>query len=132
MILGIGIDVVAPERFAGPLGEEPGRAERVFTDAELDTCRDRVDRAQALGARFAAKEAFLKALGTGWAEGIAFLQVEVVSVDGGRPAVRLAGRAADQAQALGVQRVHLSLAHDAGLAAAVVVLEGDPISPPGG
>ncbi|MGH7532113.1 MAG: holo-ACP synthase [Gemmatimonadales bacterium] len=132
MILGIGIDVVAPERFTGSLGTEPGRGERLFTDAELDACRNRVDRAQALGARFAAKEAFLKALGTGWAEGIAFLQVEVVAVEGCRPAVRLAGRAAAQAQALGVQRVHVSLTHDAGVAAAVVVLEGDPISPTAG
>ncbi len=99
---------------------------RVFTETELGDCRDRVDRAQALAARFAAKEACLKALGTGWAEGLSFQQVEVAKAEGGRPVLRLLGAARARADALGVQRAHVSLTQQRGLAGAVVVLEAGP------
>jgi holo-[acyl-carrier protein] synthase len=125
VILGIGLDVVAIGRIARSLAEGNGRFEGlVFTPAEREFCALRADRVQALAARFAAKEACFKALGTGWAEGVSFQQVEVVGLEGGRPELRLTGRAAERAQALGACRLHVTLSHEQDVAAAVVVLEG--------
>jgi len=125
VILGIGLDVVATERIARSLADGNGRfAELVFTAAERAVCAPRADRAQALAARFAAKEACFKALGTGWAEGVSFQQIEVVGLEGGRPTLQLTGRAAERARALGVRQVHVTLTHEQHVAAAVVVLEG--------
>jgi holo-[acyl-carrier protein] synthase len=125
MILGVGLDVVETERIARALALHGRRfEERVYTAAELAECAERADRAQALAGRFAAKEALLKALGTGSARGISFQQVEVVRADGGSPAMSLTGPAAVEARRKGVRRVHLSLSHQPGLAAAVVILEG--------
>lgn len=77
-----------------------------------------------LGGLFAAKEAVLKALGTGWAEGLGLRQVEVVRQPSGAPAVRLHRAAATRAERLGVERVHLTITHERRYAAAVAVLEG--------
>ena len=127
MILGIGFDLLDVSRMARLLGGHGGRFEsRVFTGAELSDCEGRVDRAQALAARFAAKEACLKALGTGWSQGLGFQQVEVLRADGGRPVLRLLGSAKARAEALGVTSAHVSLTHQKGMAGAVVVLEGGP------
>jgi holo-[acyl-carrier protein] synthase len=124
VILGIGVDVVAIERISRSLAEGDGRfEEQVFTQEERAGCAGRADRAQALAARFAAKEACFKALGTGWAQGVSFQQVEVVDAEGGRPELRLRGTAAERARALGVGRVHVTLSHELAVAAAVVVLE---------
>lgn len=125
MILGIGVDVVTTQRIAKLLAEGDGSFEkRVFTASERAECRDRADRVQALAARFAAKEACLKALGTGLAHGMSFDQVEVIGVEGGRPDLHITGPAAQRAQALGVQRTHVTLSHEFDVAVAVVVLEG--------
>ncbi len=127
MILGIGLDLLEVSRMARALeGHDSRFVTRVFTEDEDRDCQGRVDRAQALAARFAAKEACLKALGTGWSEGLSFQQVEVVKAAGGRPTIRLHGAARARAEALGVTRVHVSLTHQRGVAGAVVVLEGDP------
>jgi len=124
VILGIGVDIVAIERISRSLAEgDVTLEEQVFTEAERAACADRADRARALAARFAAKEAGLKALGTGWAQGLSFQQVEVVDGEGGRPELRLNGAAAERARALGVGHMHVSLSHDLTVAAAVVVLE---------
>ncbi len=134
MIVGIGLDIVETAQISRLLGAPGGGGlafeERVFTAAERQDCEGRVDREQALAARFAAKEACLKALGTGWSEGAAFLQVEVVSAEsgggmgGGAPLLRLSGAAAELARERGVRRVHVSLSHQPGIAAAAVILEG--------
>jgi holo-[acyl-carrier protein] synthase len=125
VILGIGLDVVATERISRALADGTGRFEElVFTPAEREACAARVDRVDALAARFAAKEACVKALGTGWAQGVTFREVEVVALEDGRPEVKLTGCAAQRARALGVVGVHVSLSHDLAIAAAVVVLEG--------
>ena len=124
MIVGIGLDVVAIERISRSLAEGNRRFEEiVFTPAEREICASRADRAQALAARFAAKEACLKALGTGWAQGVSLQNVEVVGAAGEPPWLRLTGHAAERARALGVARVHVTLSHELEVAAAVVVLE---------
>jgi holo-[acyl-carrier protein] synthase len=123
MILGVGIDVVETARLARALTRTEGFEARVFTDGESADCASRGDRVQALAARFAAKEACLKALGTGWAAGLGFRQVEVVRASGGPPTLRLHGAAAERAASMGVTRIHVSLSHQPSAAAAVVVLE---------
>ena len=108
MIVGLGIDVVEVARLADALCRHGDHfLARVFTERERAACDPRADRGLALAARFAAKEACLKALGTSWAEGLGFRDVEGVR----------------RAQALGVSRSHVSLTHQPGLAAAVVILE---------
>lgn len=125
MILGLGIDVVETDRIDAALKRHGERFEsKVLTGNEIADCRERADRAQAVSGRFAAKEACLKALGTGWSQGLGFRQVEVVRDATGRPTLRLDGAAAARAASLGVRGIHVSLTHDRGIAAAVVVLEG--------
>lgn len=127
MILGLGIDVVAVDRIRRLVGEESraGIAERFlarcFTEGERRYCDARADRATPYAARFAAKEAASKALGA--PTGIRWTDVEVEREEGA-PRLRLSGVAGEAARSRGVTRVHLSITHDAGIAAAVVVLEG--------
>lgn len=127
MILGVGLDLVDVERIRA-LRERRGERflRRVFTDAEAQACLARGDPARSLAARFAAKEAGMKALGTGWGSGVGWLDLEVVGEPGAAPRLVLRGRAAQLADARGVGAVHLSLTHDAGVAGAVVLLESAP------
>ncbi len=125
MILGLGMDVVEIARIARILAGEPRRAERFlarcFTPAERSYCDARQDRAGRYAARFAAKEAAVKALGA--PAGIAWTDLEVERGEGA-PALRLHGGAQSAADRLDVGRIHLTLTHDAGVAAAAVILEG--------
>jgi holo-[acyl-carrier protein] synthase len=116
VILGLGIDVCDIERFGASLERTPELRDRLFTD------RERRLPPASLAARFAAKEALAKALGA--PIGLAWHDVEVVSADSGRPSLAMAGTVAEACDALGVTSAHLSLSHDAGIASAVVVLEG--------
>jgi len=125
VILGIGLDVVSVERVRGlwERRREPF-LRRVFTPAESAACAAKADPVPSLAARFAAKEAGMKALGTGWAQGVGWRDLEVTSAPGRPPGLALRGRAEEVAASLGVAAVRLSLSHDAGVAAAVVILEG--------
>jgi holo-[acyl-carrier protein] synthase len=126
-MLGAGVDVCAIERIERALGGRAGarfRA-RTFTAGEIAYCEGRRrTRMQSYAATFAAKEAVLKALGTGWGEGLGWHDVEVVRTEGGAPTATLHGPARLRARRMGVGQVHLTLAHDGGLAVAVVVLGG--------
>jgi holo-[acyl-carrier protein] synthase len=125
VIVGLGIDLVETERIARALERHGARfCAKVFSPDELHDCEARTDRVLALAARFAVKEACLKALGTGWSAGLAFCQIETVRGADGRPALRLSGAALARAEALGVRASHVSLTHERGAAAAVVILEG--------
>jgi holo-[acyl-carrier protein] synthase len=115
-VIGVGIDVVEIDRFEASLARTPGLRERLFTPAEATRPP------ASLAARFAAKEAIAKALGA--PVGMAWHDAEVVSESSGRPLLELRGTVRARADALGVTSVHLSLSHDAGIASAVVVLEG--------
>ena len=126
MILGLGMDVVEVGRIARILDGPPGRAERflarVFTAAERSACDGRRDRATGYAARFAAKEAAFKALSV--APGARWQDFEVTRREGSAPVLRLHGAALAAAEVRGVSRVHLTLTHDGGIAAATVLLEG--------
>jgi holo-[acyl-carrier protein] synthase len=116
VIIGVGIDVVDIARFTQVLERTPALAERLFTPDERRLA------AASLAARFAAKEALAKALGA--PVGLRWLDAEVHRGDDGRPHLRVSGTVAARATELGATHTHLSLSHDAGIASAVVVLEG--------
>jgi len=121
------MDLVQVRRVEELLERKGERAlARLFTPAEAARCRSGRSPRESFAARFAAKEAFFKALGTGWGRGGSWTEAEVVSAPSGAPSLRLHGAAAALARAAGVKRVHLSLSHTDELAAAYVVLEGDP------
>lgn len=124
MIAGVGVDLVSIPRFH-ELMERRGEAalSRFFTESEVARCRAARLPAESFAARFAAKEAFFKALGTGWGLGGRWTEVEVVSAPSGAPSLALTGRAAEAAAERGVARIHLSLTHTEETAAAFVVLE---------
>lgn len=122
-VLGIGIDIVELPRIARLHARHGEAFERRFCRSGERLERHGEALVQHLGGLFAAKEAVLKALGTGWAQGLGLLQVEIVRRAGGAPDVRLHEAAALRAAALGVERIHLSITHERTHAAAVAVLE---------
>ena len=117
MIVGIGIDVVDLARFERALLKAPGLRERLFTETE------REQTGASLAARFAAKEALLKALG-GFRE-FRWHEIEVISRKGHRPTLALHGAVAEKAARVGAGHTHLSLSHDAGVAMAFVIAESE-------
>ena len=123
-IFGIGVDIVDIQRIADLRqrhGEGLGR--NIFLPAELEYCLSRANADECLAARFAAKEAVMKALGTGWAEGVSFMGIEILREESGKPEVRLHGATLEKAQALGIGRIHLSISHARTAAVAQVVIE---------
>jgi holo-[acyl-carrier protein] synthase len=123
MIVGVGIDLTPVERMEQLLSRWGERIEgKLFTDGERAYCHARARAAEHFAARFAAKEAALKALGV--PSGLSWHELEVVARPGGAPELRLAGVAAEAAARMGVTRMQLSLSHAGGQAAAVVVAEG--------
>jgi holo-[acyl-carrier protein] synthase len=123
-VRGIGIDVMKVERLIESLDRFGERMEkRLFTDDELTYCRTHKDPMPHLAARFAAKEAFSKAIGTGMAGGVGWKQIEVLQPGGRQPQLRLSGKALERFESLGCKASHLSLTHDGGLAIACVVIE---------
>lgn len=126
MIIGIGIDIVEIDRIADMRQRQGERFhEKIFTPDEVAYCLARKASDQHFAARFAAKEAAMKALGTGWAEGVSFRSIEVVRDADGPPTIRFHQKAAAHAERLGVARAHLSLTHGRDHAVAQVVLESE-------
>ena len=124
MVLGIGTDLVEIERIQKSIDRFGDRfLHRIFTAAEIAYCRLKKHSAESFAARFAAKEAGAKALGTGISHGVTWLEIEVRRAPGQRPTLHWSGRAAELAAQMGVRRVSLSLTHSRDLAMAVVVVE---------
>ncbi len=124
-LVGIGVDMLEIARMEKTLARRPNFAKRVFTEAERAYCDRAARPAQHYAARFAAREAVLKALGTGFSRGIAFSDVSVQNNDAGQPEVVLAGRASEIAAEQGVREVALSLSytHEVAVASAVAVTD---------
>lgn len=126
-VVGLGIDVVDLARIRRLFERHGSRfTERICRPGEIQP-RSGDALIEHLGGLFAAKEAMLKALGTGWAQGLSLRMVEVVKKPGGAPEIRLHDAAAERAAALGVRRTLLSISHERTFAAAVAVLEGNPL-----
>lgn len=123
MIIGVGIDVAAIDRFGAALERTPALAERVFVERELWLPSGERRGVASLAARFAAKEAIAKALGA--PTGLRWTDAEIWTLPSGQPRLRVRGTVAARAAELGVRSWHVSLSHDAGVASAVVIAEGE-------
>jgi len=124
VIVGIGIDVEEVARIREAM-ERHGRrfVDRIFSPAEIAYVEQKANRYERYAARFAAKEAGMKAIGTGWRRGVRWLDFEVANLPSGRPTLRIHGAAAAVAQGLGVRNIALSLTHTAQQGVAIVILE---------
>ena len=126
MIVGTGVDIAEVPRIKAAMERFGQRfLSRVFTPEEARYCLSKVNAAERLAARFAAKEAGMKAIGTGLRHGITWQDLEVVRLPGQRPNLRFSGKALEFADRLGCKRVHLSLSHTKEQAIAYVILEGE-------
>ena len=124
MIISIGVDIIEVRRVRETIKRTPRFAQRVFTAAEREYCESRgAVAAQHYAARFAAKEAALKALQTGWSGGISWQDVEVTAKESGAPLILFHGRARELYEQMGATSAHLSIAHTTEHAIAEVVLE---------
>ena len=125
MILGTGVDLAEVPRIRAAIERHGGRfIERIYTPPEIAYVERKANRFERYAARFAAKEAGMKAIGTGWRRGVTWRDFEVVNLPSGRPTLRLHGVASEIAQQLGVRQIWLSLTHTAELGMALVILEG--------
>ena len=126
MILGTGIDLVHISRIEEALNRLGAKfRDRIFTEAEIGYCEAKGSRYESYAARFAAKEAAMKALGTGWSSGVGWREIEVVSPDNGRPTIRLTGGALRHFEQMGGSTVHVSISHSDDLAIAQVLIEDE-------
>ena len=124
MILGTGIDICEVPRIAASIARFGNRfLQKVFTEAEIRYCQSKKNSVERFAARFAAKEAAMKALGTGAARGVTWTSIEVAHAPGGRPVLRLHGRTAAIADQLRVRRISLSVTHGESNAMAMVIFE---------
>ena len=124
MIVGTGVDITEVPRVAAAIERFGDRfLKRIFTDNEIRYCQSKQNKVERFAARFAAKEAALKAIGTGWRHGVAWTDMEVTREPGGRPTMVFHKVAGKFAAKLGVKRVHVSLSHTAEHAIAHVILE---------
>lgn len=123
-IKGHGVDIVEIARIGEMLASHPERfVSKCFTSGEAAYCGDGATRVERFAARFAGKEAALKALGTGWRDGIAWTDIEIAGEPSGRPTLRVSGEAAKIAAGLGITRWHISLSHSRSHAIASVIAE---------
>ncbi len=124
MIVGMGIDIAEVPRIREAIERHGQRfLHRIFTEGEIQYCESKANRVERYAARFAAKEAGMKAIGTGWNYGVRWRDIEVARKPGSRPTLLLHGKAAEFAARLGAVNIALSLTHTAEQAMAQVILE---------
>lgn len=123
MIAGLGIDIIEVARIAEKIEKENGFRELVFSAREIAYCESKAHKHEHYAARFAAKEAFFKALGTGWLNGTAFNEVEIINNSLGKPEIVLLGGTNETVGALGKFSITVALTHIKSTASAVVILE---------
>ncbi|MBW7997302.1 MAG: holo-[acyl-carrier-protein] synthase [Candidatus Glassbacteria bacterium] len=127
-VLGLGVDMIEIDRIVDALERRSGPRfeKRVFTAGEIEYCRSMSNPYPHFAARFAAKEAVMKAFGTGWSADVTWQGIEVVRDRRGKPHIRLNGKTAELAGKLGAKVAHVSLSHDKGRAMAAALLVGEP------
>ena len=123
MIAGLGIDIIDVERVAAKISKDSGFREMVFTKKEIAYCESKADKFIHYAARFAAKEAFFKALGTGWTSGTSFNEIEITNNDAGKPDLILLAATFKKLRSLGDYKIFVSLTHLKTIASAVVIIE---------
>lgn len=126
MILGTGIDLAHLSRIEEAMKRLGDRfRDRIFTNGEIEYCESKPHPYESYAARFAAKEAAMKALGTGWSSGIGWREIEIVTPDNGPPTVRLSGNALKRFEQMGASTIHISMSHSDDLAIAQVIIESE-------
>ncbi|OGU62462.1 MAG: holo-[acyl-carrier-protein] synthase [Ignavibacteria bacterium RBG_13_36_8] len=123
MIFGIGTDVIEVKRVLDKISSEEGFKESIFTEKEIEYCESKWSRGQNYAARYAAKEAFFKALGTGWRNGMKYNEIEIVNDALGKPDIQLHGSTKKYLEENNIFEIHVSLSHVKDYAFATVVLE---------
>ncbi|MDA3837373.1 MAG: holo-ACP synthase [Candidatus Delongbacteria bacterium] len=123
MIYGIGTDIIQIERVKKSIETIPGFSEKIFTSHEIEYCNSKKNKYEHFAARFAAKEAFFKAIGTGWRGGLAFSEIEVNNDELGKPSFKLYGKSKEFSESNNFTNVHLSITHIKELAQAFVIIE---------
>jgi len=123
MIVGIGTDIIEVKRIKKLIEKSSRFQDRVFTQGEIEYCERKKNRACSYAARFAAKEAFFKALGTGWRKGVTFKDVEVINKPSGKPDLVLYGRSKELSERYHIKNIYVSLSHVSEFAHSVVILE---------
>lgn len=123
MIFGIGNDIIEVDRMERHISQGSGLRDKIFTAREQAYSEERATRYQHYAARFAAKEAFFKALGTGYRFGMAFHEIEVVNDALGKPVIEVHGKVKEYIEQHGIKHIHLSISHVKAMASAFVVLE---------
>ena len=123
MIFGIGTDIIEVERIEKQLEKNSGLKEKLFTTNEIAYCESKKNRGQHYAARFAAKEAFLKAIGTGWRDGLQFDEIEVTNDQLGKPALVLYGKTRDFVAEINITNIQVSLTHIKDVVNAIVIVE---------
>lgn len=125
VIFGIGTDIIEVDRIQRLLNKDEGFRSKIFRESERHYCESKKKFAENYAARFAAKEAFFKALGTGWRGEMAFNEIEVTNDNLGKPSIRVHGKVKEILELHNVSLIHLSLSHVKALAVAIVILEKD-------
>ena len=123
MIYGIGTDIIQVERVKKSIETIPGFTEKIFTLHEINYCNSKKNKYEHFAARFAAKEAFFKAIGTGWRGGLAFSEIEVNNDELGKPSFKLYGKSKEFSEDKKFTNVQLSITHIKDLAQAFVIIE---------
>ena len=123
MIVGIGTDIVRIDRIQHNIEINERFAERIYTQLEIEYCKSKASLYQSFAVRFAAKEAMMKALGTGWDGKVNWTDIEILNTESGKPMINLTGGALNQYRKLGIKEAHISLSHEREYAIAYVVLE---------
>jgi holo-[acyl-carrier protein] synthase len=123
MIAGLGTDMIEVDRVAAKIGKESGFRELVFSKNEIAYCESKANKYEHYAARFAAKEAFFKALGTGWKNGTAFNEIEINHDEHGKPELVLLGGTAGVIDEMKISKISVSLSHLKTIASAVVIIE---------
>ncbi|MES1214368.1 MAG: holo-ACP synthase, partial [Bacteroidota bacterium] len=111
MITGVGIDMIETQRVAGKIAKESGFREMVFSPNEIVYCESKANKAEHYAARFAAKEAFFKAIGTGWKNGTAYNEIEITNDDSGKPELILLGETLKTISEMSIGKISVSLSH---------------------
>jgi holo-[acyl-carrier protein] synthase len=123
MMQGIGIDMIEVERVQRNMEKDAGFREMIFSAEEINYCEPKTKKYEHYAARFAAKEAFFKALGTGWADGTSFNEIEVFHNAMGKPFIQLLGVTKQTLAALANTKISVSLSHLSSIASAIVIIE---------
>ena len=124
MVIGTGVDIIDIPRIKKMIEKDTRFVEKVFTPVEIDYCRSKYRKEVHYAARFAAKEAFFKALGTGWRDGMKWTDISVENDELGKPGIKLEDITLEKFHSLGGDHIHLSISHTKEYAVAFVIIEG--------